>query len=409
MQDVPPRLAGLAHHALVAFTIISVAALLGPHMFFSPARSALRPVGSSGTAPRDPYQEPFANTSIWNMPIGSSATYVNSGFTDLATTYSSTQFFQAPQIDENIIVLEPTAPLTNIETNNVGWGAGDRCVDQGATLATVPIPNAFTIPDSNENNAAAVLKADGRTIYQNQPFTRCTAGSFATSLSTTSFPDVDLYGSGESGSHGGSKLSALGGSIRLGELRPGQQGPPHAVKLMVDSEVFLYNCSVSSDCFRWPATVADSGATSTYGTVNNNTTTAAKMGALLAIPASVNINAISLETDPGKQMAWTMQNYGGYIADSSGSGQGMAFMAENGPDGTKNAEFLADYGMPMHQHVSGQSISEGWTAPTFGADTAWSRDVRRIWLQLKIVDNNTSSSIGGGGTPRLSLKQPISP
>jgi hypothetical protein len=39
------------------------------------------------------------------------------------------------------------------------------------------------------------------------------------------FPDVDLFGEGITGSHGSSGLSSLGGSLRLAELVPGGVHP----------------------------------------------------------------------------------------------------------------------------------------------------------------------------------------
>jgi hypothetical protein len=360
---------------------------------------------SSSTGTRDPLKQPFASDSIWNMPIGSSATYLSTGWTALQDTYATNSFFQSPGVDDDLISLDKNAPLTNVETNNVGWGAGDRCADQGATLTTVPIPTSWTVPDSGENNSAALLAADGRTIKQMQPFTRCVAGSFATALLT--FADQDLYGAGITGSHGGSRMSALGGTIRLGELRPGQQGPRHALKMNIDADQFFYNCSTGPDCFRWPAQTADSGATSNYGSQSGLSNTAATMGMLLAIPPSVDINALGLQSEPGRQLAWTLQNYGAYVVDTSGDG--FAIAAESGPNGSKQDEFFADYGLEMYKHNSRQAINEGWTPPTFGASTTWTNDWQKLWVQLKIVNNNTSTSIGGGGTPRQPLAPPIAP
>jgi len=115
-----------------------------------------------------------------------------------------------------------------------------------------------------------------------------------------------------------------------------------------------------------------------------------KMGALLAIPASVNINALGLESTPGKQMAWTLQNYGTYIVDDAG-GPSYDFSAEDGPDGLLDTQFQTDYGYPFNQRVN--------------SNTAWSRDIQRLMPKLYVVNNNGPSSIGGGGTPR----QPLAP
>jgi hypothetical protein len=139
---------------------------------------------------------------------------------------------------------------------------------------------------------------------------------------------------------------------------------------------------------------ADSGATSSYGSANNNQNTAMKMGALLAIPASVDINSLGLLSDPGRQIAWTMQNYGAYIVDSTG-GPAFAIEAEVGPDGSVRQQFQNDYGMPLEQRVN--------------SATPWSKDIQKIVTALRVVNNNSPSSVGGGGTPRQPLAPPIAP
>lgn len=338
---------------------------------------------------RNPLQQPFSSNSIWNMPIGSNAQYVPAGLT---SDPENDAWAPMPQIDDEYIIMTPTAPLTPIMYNGAGWSGNNRCTSGGRQLTQAPIPSNFVVPNNGANNSAAILSADGRTIIQSQPFTRCTAGSFATSLLT--FANVDLYGTGITGSHGGSGLSALGGDIRVGELRPGQQGPRHALKVNVDSPYDLYKCTTIGQCYRWPAVAADSGAVGDYGSADNNQNTAMKMGALLALPASVNINSIGLESEPGKEIAWTLQNYGAYIVDSTG-GAAFAIEAENGPSGSLRAQFQGDYGIPFEERVND--------------NTPWSRDLQRLLPLLNVVNNNSSASIGGGGTPRQPLAPAISP
>jgi hypothetical protein len=164
----------------------------------------------------------------------------------------------------------------------------------------------------------------------------------------------------------------------------------HALKINVYAKEELYNCSIRTDCYRWPALTSDSGSVDWYGTANNNQNTAMKMGSLLAIPASVSIAGMGLETEPGKQIAWTLQNYGGYIVDDS-YGPSFDLSGEDGPDGSITTQFQNDYGYPMEQRVN--------------SNTAWSRDMQKIAHALYVVDNNTATSIGGGGTPR----QPLAP
>jgi hypothetical protein len=360
---------------------------------------------------RDPLKWPFAGSSIWNVPIGSNAVYVpanippNPSVTDLN---DPNYWLAMPQIDWDIIVLTPNAPITDINYSSAGWSEVSRCsatADPRNPLFQLPMPSTFFVESTLNNNSSAFLKPDGRTLIQTQPFARCAPpdgdGTATTLTDRNQFPPVDLYGDGIRGSHGGSGLSAIGGSVRLGELRRLSQGPRHALKLGVYSGRDLYKCTTPDDspttgCYRWPAVNADFGAERFYGRVSNNNNAAMKMGALLAIPASVNLATMGLETDPARQLAWTLQNYGAYI-DDSGTAPAFMFDAEKGPDGALDSQFEADWGFPLE---------ERWR--TDATRTPWARDMQRLMTALYVVDNNSSTSIGGGGTPRQPLAPPLS-
>ena len=323
------------------------------------------------------------------MPIGRNAVYVPANFPAIA--YSINEWAPMPAIDREIIVLAPSAPLTAIYYSSAAWSGADRCNATGSALFQVPVPSDFVVPNGPGNGSAAFLLSDGRTLVQTQPFTRCTAGAAGTSLTGPSdFPQVDLYGDGIRGSHGGSGLSAIGGSIRMGELRPGSPGPAHALKVAVYSAQVLYACATPSECFRWPADRADGNAVGSYGSLRANNSSAMKMGALLAIPATTDLSNMGLETEPGRQLAWTLQNYGAYIDDSMGE-PSVVIDAEVGYGGSLLTQFQADWGFPMEQRVNSNS--------------PWSRDIHRLMMALHVVDNNSPTSIGGGGTPL----QPLAP
>lgn len=339
---------------------------------------------------RDPLKQPFASNSIWNMPIGSGARFVRA---NLNSRPGNNIWAQMPGIDDEKIILKPTAPLVNINYSNAAWTGRNRCSATGGLMYQVPMPSNYIIPNTNKNSSAVFLMRDGRTLVQTQPVARCTAGGPATSFAK--FANVDLYGPGITGAHGGSGLSAIGGSIRLGELRPGTTtGPRHALKVNVYAKEALYRCTTRSACSRWPATTSDSYAVGWYGSATGNSNTAMKMGALLAIPGSTAITSLGLETTPAKQLAWTLQNYGAYIVDDTYA-PGFDISAEDGPDGSKRAEFRSDWGFDMNQKVQG--------------NTAWMRDIQRLMRALSVVDNNSPTSIGGGGTPRQPLAPAIAP
>jgi hypothetical protein len=368
------------------------------------------------TLGRDPIYWPFISSSIWNTPIGSGAQYVPANLPaapDDPNDGVDVGWSPMPQVDAERIVLVPTAPLTTINYSSAGWTGADRCLATtppspnftGLPVTNVPIPSNYVYdPTSPKNDGAAFLLADGHTLVQTQPWARCTAGGSATSIirilddgtnaNNNSGSDADIIsGNGRKGAHGGSMLGTLGGTIRLGELRPGSKGPRHALKINLFSKMELFNCSVVADCFRWPAYTADSGATTNYGSINNNQNTAMKMGALLAIPPSVNIDNLGLLSEPGRQIAWTLQNYGAYVVDSMGAA--FAISAEDGYHGSKLAEFLADYGFPMEARVGHNQNSD------------WSHDWQIIRPLLQVVNNNDATHVGGGGTPRQPLAPPF--
>jgi endoglucanase len=346
----------------------------------------------SQQASRDPLKQPFASSSIWNKPIGTSAQYVDAQLPAITETYSADgEWTPIHYPDPDLIVMRPDAPMTNIYANNVGWDGGDRCVAQGGILHSVPVPTDFVIPNSRHNNGAAFLMPDRRTIVQTQPFTRCVAGGVATSM-TTHHPQVDIYGAGIEGAHGGSGLSAIGGALRVGELRPGDTtGPRHALKINLITNKELFKCQIETDCFRWPANTSDSGSIGWYGTETNNTNYAMRMGALLAIPTNVNVNSLGLETNQAKLLAWTLQNYGAYVVDHGGP----SFSVEEGPDGSFSQQFQSDWGTDMGVRVRD--------------NTAWGRDVNRLRQALSVINNNSAASIGGGGTPLQPLAPEIQP
>jgi hypothetical protein len=378
------------------------------------ATSAAISVASAPPPPtntRDPLKWPFAASSNWNMPIGSGATYVASGLHFTTTPNSTEYWYDMPQSDHERIVLTATAPATNVYISTVGWSGGNRCAATGGVFFAAPIPAGYLVPNSTYNNGAAILLADGMSIVQTQPFTKCAGYSYATTMQvpwSLSLWEYNLEtGDGRLGAHGGSELSTLGGTIRLGELRPGTQ-MRHALKVNVDSVTSLGLCSGNFNaCFMWPAATADGYAANSgsgYGSATNNTNSAMKMGALLAIPANVNISTLGLQSVPGKMLAWTLQNYGAYIVDSRGS-PGFDFSIEDGAAGSKADEFQADYGFPFDGRLGYMTLTGSTGQPTPQAE--WVRDIRLIIDYLRVVSNNSATSIGGGGTPLQPLAPPF--
>lgn len=333
---------------------------------------------------RDALRWPFAWNSIWNMPLGSGARRVPAGMS-LAEA--------GVGVDEDILVLTPTAPTTDIVVHDGGWNPQvQRCDEQtGQPLVTgVPIPPGFvTDPGflgATPNHAAAILLADGDTLVQTQPLHRCQTGGVAVSQYLYA-SDSLRNGNGIAGAHGGSQMSSIGGTLRLGELVPGG-AIRHALKVNIDCAAFCSYAATEADGkpgYRWPALAADSEGPTRYA----GPIPALQMGALLALPAD--FPADGLRTEPARMVARAMMRYGAYVVDDTRYPI-FALTTEWSPEGRVIDEFEQAWGFPMHDAG----------APTCTEDTAacaWVRDMADIVAALEVIDNNAPDAIGGGGVP----------
>ncbi len=350
---------------------------------------------------RDPRQWPFAANSIWNMPIGTNARLVPAEI-KAATDWGFT-------VDEDIIIMTPDAPLVDVYENNADWSGSDRCVNTGGIIKSVHIPSNFVVkphpigsdPNSfspdywtgvSPNHATAILLNDGRTIFQTQPFSRCVYGRYATShytLAQQGKLDIDICGDGIEGLHGGSGLSSLGGTIRSGELAPGKT-INHALKVNINAAENLYYDGIYKG-YRWPAIHADYNALNLY----HGTIPQLRMGALLALKADFSIE--SLKTEPAKIIAKAFKQYGGYVVDNTGW-KTYALAIEWSPAGRVRDEFI---------HTPW--VVNGIRNQFFDIDMGdkqhpWSEDMRTIFASLYVVDDNSSTNIGGSG-----IHAPIAP
>jgi hypothetical protein len=104
--------------------------------------------------------------------------------------------------------------------------------------------------------------------------------------------------------------------------------------------------------------------------------------------------SLNLQTEPGRQLFFTLQNYGAYIVDD-GASAGIQISIEKNPSASKAAEFQADYGYAMVAKVAN--------------NTPWMHDMQALITHLQVVSNNSATSIGGGGTPLQPLAPAIAP
>jgi hypothetical protein len=130
---------------------------------------------------RNPWYAPFAQTSIWNTPIGSNAVLVNAGLP--SSYYVCTD-------DEWLIRVDAaTASMQPVNTPS-SWGTrwpGNSAWWQGTML----VPNNLIIPDaappSTPNACSVFLMPDKQTIIQLEPTCRAVANQPIVFQQTTVF------------------------------------------------------------------------------------------------------------------------------------------------------------------------------------------------------------------------------
>ena len=67
---------------------------------------------------------------------------------------------------------------------------------------------------------------------------------------------------------------------------------------------------------------------------------------------------------------------------------------ENGPAGSFETQFQGDWGFSLD---------------TNGTTSAFAKDIAILLAALNVVDDNASTSVGGGGTPLQPLAPPLPP
>lgn len=321
----------------------------------------------SSAVARDPWLWPFATDSIWNTPLGKDAKLVPAGISSVGGV----------AVDPEILVrTRPGAPERKIFAP-AGWETRE-----GGTqlLGTAFFDDDFIVPDARKhwtpNYSGAVLQPDGRTVEHLGPICRPREGS---DIWAYRFDRTDLHGDGIKGSHGGSGLSALGGSIRRGELC-GEAPIRHAIKANLFCERFAY-FGPDRKGFRWPSDRADSYAAKGY----KGTNPAVVMGSLLCLKPDLDLSSLGLKTTPARKIAKALQDYGAYVADDAAHDV-FYFCAEQGV----REEVAA---------VTGVSIECG-SGPYF-------EDISKLLPLLHVVDNNGPSSVGGGGIRRAEPAPPL--
>lgn len=330
---------------------------------------------------RDPLLRPFSSESIWNMPIHNNAVLVDAQL-PAPTGWGVGR-------DDIHIIATPSAPSKNVyELGSDYWT--NRCPGSApSVLFSAPIPNSYTYYHQSHNNVFSIF-LNNTTVRETQAMQYCTNTGKWTSKWVTG--NINITGNGTDwGMHGGTHMIGLGGSIRVHEMVPGGE-IKHALSMPIHLGKHGYYNTNESDGkpgYRWPAHTADSYA----GQSNQYTGSvpALQSGSLLTLPSTFNVNA--LRTEPGRMIARAIKNYGAYVTDDTAWGDVVFFDTESGPAGSVVGNAYSHWGISWDTPAT-KFNQKGVNNVTWN----WSKDIADIVEALHVVNNNTSSTIGGGPT-----------
>ena len=398
---------------------------------------------------------PYGRYSIWNMPLGGAATFVDF---DMSTTAFEAQWMGAGNacatqtmgvnagtdgncwqwvsvpanmgVDTNHVAFASAAdPVRTVQPAPGGsWnGTSSRCAEQGNSAGPggvrpwqVRVPASFSVADATSgfypNNSAAIVQPGG-SVYQfnyacstsgsgrlNGTWTSRDWANWLGSAPSQAVWDADqlIGGEGKFGGHGGSALSAHGGNIRKGELL-GADPIRHALEIDLPTAPYL-SCQ-AGDGYRWPALVRDAAGCwkgqpsgDIYGAYRgsaNAMPAALRMGALIAIKAGFDCKA-SLSTAHVRKICEAMQSYGAYVVDTTGW---------NSIDLNVDAGVTDELRTATGEGIdSGRPGKDWYNSPATWADLAVMYD-KAPWA---VVDDNGPDSIGGRGVRANCLAPPFS-
>ena len=299
-------------------------------------------------ATRTVFDWPFASNSPWNIPIGD-ATYANNSDIHRPNNVINTENWTTA-----ICQAVATDPL--VAVTNLGNG-GDASIRIAPMASTAAGRRGNT--DSGRDKHFWCVQPDGRTCHEFWHFNRTGTNTATCEWRrqrdiVTGFGFVGYGCTASDGSNGG-------GMMREWELILGTRDRfKHAICLALSRE----SLKATAPRYIWPATNEDTDFSLYAGTI--------PMGALLAIPKSVNLDGLGLNSH-ALALAQALQDFGGYITKSAGTDQ-LTFYAEVGLNAAASAVI--------------SSIRS---------------QLGTIAQQLRWVTDNAENSVGGGAPYPSSL------
>ena len=311
------------------------------------------------------YKQIFSDSSFWNRPIMPDAQY--SDIQDVLMNIPE----QAPTrlFMETVafLIVNPTAPLVNIKSSQ-GFEYPFRTQEKGSTMAQFHLESDAGVTECNAkgNGHFGIYDTNTGTIYQGCAMWRNQGSNTLLSAHVSDRFNTNITSGDGTKGYRAAGFSALGGVLLSGEMN---NGIKHCLSVLVNARQLYAN-----QFFTWPATSADGHApdpvTGYQGTNPNY-----KMGSLLAIPKSVNLNQYSWKTMQGRIFADCAQSFGYYVCDDIGTLDSFGFVLDYSAND--------DIGLVTDKYTGFQKID----ASKLKYDAFWT-DIHQILTLLKSVSNN---------------------
>ncbi len=297
---------------------------------------------------RDAALWPFAATSPWNTSLGSAAAY--STITSPDFSLVGPAHVNASGWSHPIFVAQTSDPLVSIYEGSELFGQ-----------FRVP---AAAAPDPQSDHSLHIIDETHGYVVEMWLAERLPNGDITCAVAVrNNLTDAGVYSTWHGArAYGG---SAIAGLMRREELL--SLDIPHALAIAVGPTILNRNAP-GGQSWVWPASWSDGGDGAAYGAQGNM-----YVGSLLAIPPDVFIDALPLSS-LGRAIGHALQDYGAYIVDT----------------GDANLLYYAE--------PTAASLIPG----NFDLELA------RLNRFLRVVTNNSSTSVGGGGVPRRDPAPPFS-
>lgn len=379
-----------------------------------------------------------SNETIYNVATrGMIKSWITNGWTIPGYKYGSKLY--------DLDLTSSTGINFEVSKGKAYWPTGLVVNDGGNQIAAIVQPNRRTVAQFQSNQGSATgwktNPDNGRALFPYDGDYDKDVPDEEKFIASNMYL-VDLYSTGEHGTHGGSELSSIGGSIREGELT-GDDNIHHALKLNIDQLQMFYGIVTQSALntynpngdnghyvkgdvipgYVWPALKCDSQTSETYTGSNPFVS----MGSLLAL-SKADADAIQQQmaeanlSESTKKLVnkflYALQYYGCYIVDntayhpsSTDTDNVWSTFAWSVSD-LEIDKVRKDYNICLTGYNRSSKMS-GNNGTTTDIETKATKEycaaMDMIVTRLRAVTNNTSGSIGGGGTPGKPLAPEIIP